>query len=92
MIRHGSSSFAIPAYRTRVVDPTGAGDAFAGAFVATLCERGDETAETLDLAARRGSAAASIAVEDFGARALERAGKALIDERADELARVAVRR
>ena len=86
-----NGSFDVPAYPVRVVDPTGAGDAFAGAFVATLCERGARDGDTLRLATRRGTAAASIAVEDFGPRALERAGSWLIERRADALGRVEVR-
>lgn len=75
----------IPAYATRAVDPTGAGDAFAGAFIATLAERGAEDRATLWLAGRRGAAAASIAVEGFGPRALERATREEIERRAAEL-------
>lgn len=73
----------VPAYPTRAVDPTGAGDAFAGAFVATLASQGEQA---LALAARRGAAVASIAVEDFGPRALERASRAEIERRARALA------
>ncbi len=76
----------VPAYRTEVVDPTGAGDAFAGAFVATLAERGDLALPTLRLAMLRGAAAASIAIEDFGSRALERATREEIERRAFHLA------
>jgi sugar/nucleoside kinase (ribokinase family) len=86
VIAHESGSFAVPAYPTRVVDPTGAGDAFAGAFVATLAARGDAGPDSLTLAARRGAAAASITVEDYGARALQRADRRLIERRAEQLA------
>ena len=78
-------SFRVEAYPTEVVDPTGAGDAFAGAFVATLAERDRRDADTLWLAARRGAAAASLAIEDFGPRRLERAGKWEIERRAEAL-------
>jgi ribokinase len=44
-----------------VLDTTGAGDTFCGAFMASLLQDGD-----LQRAARSGSAAASFAVEDYG--------------------------
>lgn len=77
----------VPPYHTTAIDPTGAGDAFAGAFLATLAARGRTDSDTLWLAARRGAAAASIAVEDVGTRALERTPRAEIERRADLLAR-----
>jgi predicted nicotinamide N-methyase len=55
----------------REVDPTGAGDAFAAAFLLALARGEDPIA-----AARLGAAAGSIAVEGRGAEALSRAGEA----------------
>jgi 1D-myo-inositol 3-kinase len=55
----------------REVDPTGAGDVFAAAFLLGLA-RGDDPVD----AARLGAAAASIAVEGRGGDALARAGEA----------------
>jgi 1D-myo-inositol 3-kinase len=55
----------------REVDPTGAGDVFAAAFLLGL-SRGDDPIE----AARLGAAAASIAVEGRGGESLVRAGEA----------------
>lgn len=52
----------IPAYRAQVVDVTGAGDVFGGAFAATLGATGDPRR-----AALAGSVAASFAVEGYGA-------------------------
>ena len=49
---------ALPA---TVVDTTGAGDSFCGAFIAELLESGDAVA-----AAHAGVAAASFTVEDYG--------------------------
>lgn len=54
------------------VDPTGAGDAFAAAFLLTLA-RGSDPVE----AARLGAAAGSIAVEGRGGEALPRAAEAV---------------
>lgn len=65
--------FSIPAYPTdTVVDPTGAGDAFAGGMLGSIARQGME-----DLALRRalvyGSVMGSIAVESFGTDSLRRA-------------------
>jgi sugar/nucleoside kinase (ribokinase family) len=60
-------SFAAPAYPLeRVIDPTGAGDSFAGGFMGYLAsvDRVDE--ESLRTAIIVGSTMASFAVEDFG--------------------------
>lgn len=55
------SSWRVPALRVTVVDPTGAGDAFCGAFLARwVC--GDGMARSLSVA----TAAASIVIEGFG--------------------------
>ncbi|MCL4834159.1 MAG: nucleoside hydrolase [Caldilineaceae bacterium] len=64
----------IPAAPARVLDVTGAGDAFCGAFAVGLSETGDPVT-----AARWGAVAASFVIEGFGAlHALE---KATDDER-----------
>jgi sugar/nucleoside kinase (ribokinase family) len=54
----------VPAFDVAVVDTTGAGDCFAGAFLAAL-ERGLGLAE----AARFANAAAALAVQQLGATA-----------------------
>lgn len=51
----------IPAYPARVVDPTGAGDAFSGGFLATLRETYDPLEAVL-----RGGVSASLAIEGSG--------------------------
>jgi ribokinase len=53
-----SEAWRIPAYPTRVVDPTGAGDAFCGGFMTGLGDTDDVV-----LAAARGAVSASFAVE-----------------------------
>ena len=59
----------------RVVDPTGAGDAFAGGFFGYLDSHADDPFDEAGLrrAAAYGSVMASFAIEDFGSERLERA-------------------
>lgn len=59
-----------------VVDPTGAGDAFAAGFLA-----GWLRGEALEAALRRGVVGASFAIEDWGAASLLRADRASADDR-----------
>ncbi len=61
----------VPAYPAAVVDPTGAGDVFAAAFLAALQRSGDALA-----AARLANAAASCAIEGPGISALPTAEQA----------------
>jgi sugar/nucleoside kinase (ribokinase family) len=66
-----SSLFAIPAYPLEeVVDPTGAGDAFAGAFMGWLARNGRVTESILRTAVVYGSVLGSIAVEKFSVEGL----------------------
>ena len=59
--------FAAPAMPLeKVVDPTGAGDTFAGGFMGYLASVGDVTEPVVTRAIIAGSALASFAVEDFG--------------------------
>jgi sugar/nucleoside kinase (ribokinase family) len=53
----------VPAVPTRIVDATGAGDAFAGAFLWGLAE-----GHALELCARMGNAAASSVISHIGPR------------------------
>lgn len=58
---------SIPAYPTdRVVDPTGAGDTFAGGFMGYLAKAGRADVSTMKKAIAYGTIAASFNVEDFG--------------------------
>ncbi|TMQ68821.1 MAG: carbohydrate kinase family protein [Candidatus Eisenbacteria bacterium] len=66
------------AVETPVVDPTGAGDAFAGGFLAGLRETGQ-----LDRALGQGAVAASFAIGDWGARGLLGATRAAAEARLD---------
>jgi sugar/nucleoside kinase (ribokinase family) len=60
-------AFAAPAYPLgHVVDPTGAGDTFAGGFMGYLASRADTSEANLRRAVVAGSALASYCVEAFG--------------------------
>jgi len=62
-----ATTFKVPAYPLQeVFDPTGAGDAFAGGFMAHLARDGDLSAPNLRRAMVYGAAMGSFAVEAFG--------------------------
>lgn len=66
LLFHGDSMFASPALPLEsVVDPTGAGDAFAGGFMGCLAATGDLSPEGLRRATVLGSVMGSFAVESF---------------------------
>jgi sugar/nucleoside kinase (ribokinase family) len=66
-------TFYVPAYPLEnVFDPTGAGDAFAGGFMAYLARIGSVTEDTVRRAMVYGAAMGSYAVEEFGIRGFER--------------------
>lgn len=73
----GGEALEVPAAAGgRVVDPTGAGDAFAGGLTARLHAAAALDRTAMEDALRHGSAAAALAVQDFGMRALTRGGPA----------------
>ena len=75
---HGDSIFSAPAFPLeRVVDPTGAGDSFAGGFMGYLAATGDLTTEGFRRAAMAGSVMGSFQVESFS---LERTASLTNDE------------
>jgi sugar/nucleoside kinase (ribokinase family) len=59
--------FSLPAYPVeKVIDPTGAGDTFAGGFMGYLSKAGKINPLTLKKALAYGTVAASFNIEDFG--------------------------
>jgi sugar/nucleoside kinase (ribokinase family) len=65
--------FSVPAYPLEsVLDPTGAGDSFAGGFMGHLARSGRLTVEGFRQAVVLGSVMASLNVEDFSLRRLAR--------------------
>ena len=75
--------FSLPSYPLeKVVDPTGAGDSFAGGFFGYLDSQGGATDDgTLRRAMTYGSAVASFWVEEFGCERAERLTREDIEER-----------
>jgi sugar/nucleoside kinase (ribokinase family) len=62
----GGKMFAVPAFPLKdVIDPTGAGDSFAGGFMGYLAESGKRDSDTIRRAAVAGSVTASFVVQDF---------------------------
>jgi sugar/nucleoside kinase (ribokinase family) len=65
-------TFYVPAYPLEnVFDPTGAGDAFAGGFMAYLARRGSVTEDDIRRAMVVGATMGSYAVEQFGIRGFD---------------------
>ena len=64
-----------------VVDPTGAGDTFAGAFLGYIAQKDNTDFETMKTAVIMASAMASFTVEKMGTEALENVSTAELEER-----------
>ena len=77
--------FALPAYPTEdVIDPTGAGDSFAGGFMGFLSGAGRVSLWNLKRAMAYGTVTASFNVEAFGGDRLIAAERAEIEQRYEE--------
>lgn len=70
---------------SEVVDPTGAGDSFAGGFYGYIASQPALTPEVFKTAMFYGSVMGSFAVEQFGTERLQRTTRAEIDERFQHL-------
>jgi sugar/nucleoside kinase (ribokinase family) len=76
------TTFKAPAYPLQeVFDPTGAGDAFAGGFMAYVARSGDISFDNLRRAMVYGSAMGSFAVEAFGVQRFETVTLSEVDAR-----------
>jgi sugar/nucleoside kinase (ribokinase family) len=75
-------TFYVPAYPLEnVFDPTGAGDAFAGGFMAYLARTRSVSEDNVRRAMVYGAAMGSYAVEQFGIRGFERVTLADVEQR-----------
>ncbi|MFO0972055.1 MAG: PfkB family carbohydrate kinase [Phycisphaerae bacterium] len=78
--------FSLPAYpTTRVVDPTGAGDSFAGGLLGYLAAAGRFEPADVRAAVARGTVTASFTIEGFSLDGLRRATRDALEQRLGEL-------
>jgi sugar/nucleoside kinase (ribokinase family) len=70
---------------TKIVDPTGAGDVFAGAMLGVMASTGARDAATLRLAMAKATVMSSFAVEDFGVTRMSKLQDGEIDTRLNRL-------
>lgn len=78
-------TYVLPAYPTpRIVDPTGAGDSFAGGMMGYLAQQGNFDPKTLKEAMAYGIVVASFTVEDFSLDRLKRIERPDLDRRLEE--------
>jgi len=78
--------FALPAFPTdRVVDPTGAGDSFAGGMMGYLASQPDFNLSNLKRAIAYGTCTASLVIEDFSLNRWNSASRADIEQRFQQL-------
>ncbi|HLX63220.1 MAG TPA: PfkB family carbohydrate kinase [Planctomycetota bacterium] len=81
-----NGNFALPAYPLEIViDPTGAGDTFAGGIMGYLAAHGSVNGDALRRAVAYGTVVASYTCEDFSLDSLRRTSREQIDGRYREL-------
>jgi len=89
MYNRQGDCFIMPAYPTPVViDPTGAGDSFAGGMMGYLAAAGTVDVISLRNAMVYGTVVASFTIGDFSIHGIKNASRNAIDERFDHLRRV----
>lgn len=87
LLFHRAEVFFAPALPlAEVVDPTGAGDTFAGGFMGWLAKTGDISMNNMRLAIIYGSAMASFCVEKFSIENLQGLTPAMIRKRVQQFA------
>lgn len=89
MLVTGDQLFVLPAYpTTKVVDPTGAGDSFAGGLMGHLAAVGRSDVESIKSAMARGACIASITIESFSLDSIKAAERAEVERRLAEFRRL----
>ena len=82
-------TYVLPAYPTPdVIDPTGAGDSFAGGMMGYLASNGNADPATLKQSMAYGVVTASFNVEDFSLKRLEQIEREDIEDRMQEYRRM----
>jgi cytidine kinase len=82
LIEHEGTKVVLPAYpATRVIDPTGAGDSFAGGMMGYLAATGDLSLASLRKAMAYGTVVASFNIEAFSLGRLMQVTRRDIDQR-----------
>jgi len=82
LVTKGGEAFVLPAYPAeQVIDPTGAGDSFAGGMMGYLATQGHFTPATVKRALAYGTCVASFTIADFSLGGLQATNRELIDER-----------
>jgi sugar/nucleoside kinase (ribokinase family) len=82
-------TYVLPAFPTAdVVDPTGAGDSFAGGMMGYLAEQGNFEPKTLKQAMAYGILTASFTVEDFSLDRLQKIEREDLEQRMEEYRRM----
>jgi sugar/nucleoside kinase (ribokinase family) len=82
LLIEASRTFYVPAFPLETVfDPTGAGDAFAGGFMAYLARTSSLEQDNIRRAMVYGAAMGSYAVEQFGIRGFERISLSDVQDR-----------
>jgi sugar/nucleoside kinase (ribokinase family) len=77
-----SDTFVLPAFPAdRVIDPTGAGDSFAGGMMGYLATQGVVTPSTVKRALAYGTVVASYTISDFSLGGLQKTDRDQIDDR-----------
>lgn len=85
MLFDESQFFTVPAFPVKkVIDPTGAGDTFAGGFAGYLSQRDNINFEVMKLAVVHGTVMASFCVEGFGTSVMESLEKETTNNRLKE--------
>lgn len=89
MFLSAGETFVMPAFPVAdVIDPTGAGDSFAGGFMGYLASTGKTDMASLKTALAYGTVVASMNVEDFSLRRFQRTERAEIDRRLETYRRM----
>lgn len=86
LLYHKNQTFLAPAaILDNVIDPTGAGDSFAGGLAGFLASRSEVDFQTIKTAMIYGSSVASFCVTDFGTKSITNTTFSQITERVEDL-------